>query len=143
MSSGSKSYWNSRGYKRAPLSKDARLIDKIKNGDFDLSYFQTQILQAAAKFENFEKGFLSDFKGSAKDLEEAIGYYRRQNFKKIQRLTEKLVADEEAKLNELRTLLAEEFGQDWWDELSEKCTGGPADLYEMYRKKSQNEKANI
>jgi hypothetical protein len=140
MSSGSKAYWHSRGYKKAPLSKEARLEDRIKNGDFDVSYYQTLINQEKAKIKNVEAEVAAAVRGSERDKEEAVAYYRRKSFRKIQELTEKMFDDETRRLAELRTLLQEEFGHDWWDELIEQCEGGANSLYKLYKNKAQHER---
>lgn len=142
MSSGSNAYWHSRGYKKAPLSTEAKLVDRIKHGDFDVSYYQTLINLEESKYKYTEAAVNLAVRGSDRDREDAIAYHRRQHFKKVQDLKQKMFDDENRKLAELRTLLLEEFGGDWWDELTEKCDGGPIKLYELYKIKSENEKAS-
>lgn len=131
-------YWNSRGYKRAPLSKDSKLVDRIKHGDFDLSYFQKMIERENKEFSKVEKQVEKAVKGSDKDREDAMGYYRRKHFNRVQHLTERLLVDEQKKLAELRTALNEEFGIDIWEDALEECDGGAMDLYNVYRKRAAN-----
>lgn len=135
-STTTKAYWNSRGYKKAPLSRDAKLYDRIKHGDFDVSYYQKLIEEEKANFAK-EEAQLRKTLGHINERDETVSHYRRKHFRKIIQLKEKLMIDEEQKLNELRSALRQEFGHDWWDELSEHCDGGPMQLYEMYKQKSK------
>lgn len=138
MSSNSNRYWNSRGYERAPLAEDATLLAKIRNGDYNLSFYQVLANRTKKEFEKLEAELRSTFNGSDRDWEDLIAVYRRENFVKVQRLLTKAQADEEAKLNSLRTDLNRTFGYDFWDELTEVCPGGPMELYKLYKEKANS-----
>lgn len=139
MSSNSNKYWNSRGYERAPLSDEATLLAKIRNGDYNLSFYQILANRERKDFEKTEAGLKAIFDGSEQDWLDLIGPLRRQNFVKVQRLLEKAHSDEEAKLNKLRTDLLNTFGHDYWEELTSICNGGPMELYKMYKQKANTE----
>lgn len=143
MSKSNSSYWHSRGYKNPPLSESSQLISKIENGDFDRSYFYRLIEKEKSRFKKLESELKENFKGSDAAWQEHIGFYRRRSHAKCQELEERAAADETYKLALLRQRLIEEFGADWWDELTAKCEGGPKELYELYKQKSlTNEKVS-
>jgi hypothetical protein len=138
MSSNSNRYWNNRGYERAPLSEEATLLAKIRNGDFNLSFYQILANRERAEFEKLEAEMRQTFNGSEQDWAEAIGPYRRQSFVKVQRLLERAQIDEETKLNGLRQSLFATFGYDYWEELTQVCSGGPMELYKLYKEKANS-----
>lgn len=139
MSSNSNKYWNSRGYERSPLGDDATLLAKIRNGDFNLSFYQILANREQKEFEKLEAEMRKTFNGSDQDWADIIGPHRRQSFVKRQRLLEKAYVDEATKLNALRQSLLNTFGHDYWDELTEQCSGGPMELYKLYKEKSNAE----
>jgi hypothetical protein len=139
MSSNSNKYWNNRGYERAPLSDEATLLAKIRNGDYNLSFYQILANRERKEFEKSEASMRTNFTGSEQDWDDLIGPYRRESFVKIQRLLEKAQADEETKLNRLRTDLLNTFGYDYWQELTAVCDGGPMELYKLYKQKANTE----
>ena len=141
MSKSKSSYWHSRGYKNAPLAESSSLISKIENGDFDRSYFYKLIEKEKAAYRKLERELREHFTGSDDAWQEHIAFYRRRSHMKCQELEERAAVDETYKLALFRQRLIEEFGADWWDELTVQCDGGPKDLYELYKQKSlTNEK---
>jgi hypothetical protein len=136
MSSNSNKYWNSRGYEKAPLSEEATLLAKIRNGDYNLSFYQILANRERKEFAKTEADMRATFNGSDQDWADLIGPYRRQSFVKTQRFLEKAHIDEETKLNKLRTDLLNTFGHDYWEELTAECSGGPMELYKLYKEKS-------
>lgn len=139
MSTNSNKYWNSRGYEKAPLSSEAPLLAKIRNGDYNLSYYQVMATREKLSFAKTEAELKQHFNGSAQDWEEAIAPYRREHFVKIQALYAKAQADELKKLNDFRTELCQTFGHDYWEELTPLCDGGPMELYKMYKQKANTQ----
>lgn len=138
MSSNSNKYWNNRGYEKAPLSDEATVLAKIRNGDYNLSFYQILANRERKEFAKTEAAMRATFNGSEQDWAELIGPYRRQSFVKVQRLLEKAHVDEETKLNRLRTDLLNTFGHDDWEELTQECSGGPMELYKLYKEKANS-----
>jgi hypothetical protein len=136
MSSNSIKYWNNRGYAKSPLSEEAPLLAKIKNGDYNLSYFEVMANLEKQSFKKIEADLKQYFNGSAQDWEDTIAPYRREHFQKMQSLYSRAHQDELKKLADLRDRLKSEFGLDLWEELTPICEGGPIELYNMYKQKA-------
>lgn len=131
-------YWNNRGYAKKPLPSGAKLAARIKNGEFEVSYYKKLIERENAKFDKLKASIRKVFKGNDREWLEVISPYSKKHHRIVQDLERRMLHDEKVRLNELRQALKHEFGQDWWDELIAECDGA-MELYELYLKKSKED----
>ena len=115
-------WWRQGKKKRLP--QNAHLFDRIKNGDFDYSYYYAQ---AAASRDAYVTTFNQVMKetGTYSMARQAA----RMNNVRAMKLEEEGHKHEFKLLKELRDELRKEFGFDLWDEVMK---AEPMDLEEMY-----------
>jgi hypothetical protein len=116
--------WFTKGKKKR-LPQSAHLFDKIKNGDFDYSYYFTEAEGARKEYSSI---FQRVMKETGDDYAMARDMARMKNVRAL-KLDEEGYKDEQRLLYELRNQLHEEFGFDLWDKMMEE---DPMDLEELY-----------
>lgn len=116
--------WYTKGKKKR-LPQSAHLFDKIKNGDFDYSYYYTEAEEARNEYSSI---FQKVMKETGDDYSMARDAARMKNVRAL-KLDEEGHKDEQRILHELRNELRESFGFDLWDKMMNE---DPMDLEELY-----------
>jgi hypothetical protein len=116
--------WYTKGKKKR-LPQSAHLFDKIKNGDFDYSYYYTEAEEARKEYSSI---FQKVMKETGDDYSMARDAARMKNVRAL-KLDEEGHKDEQRILHELRNELRESFGFDLWDKMMNE---DPMDLEELY-----------
>ena len=132
--------WWTKGRAKKPLSANAPLLLKIRNGDYNYSYMfaeATEMRNTATK--SYEQTY-NNYGGTDERnrIEAALEASRMKRIKAL-KLELEAAIDEEKILWNLRQELKKEFGKDLWDKAMERQRGKGTleDLYEWYRKNSK------
>ena len=129
--------WWTKGRPNKPLSADAPLLLKIRNGDFDYSYMfsEARVVKESAKLasENAYKNY-----GGTDEQNRIEASLEAGRMKRIKALKLEIEADKNEKsiLWKLQSELKKEFGKDLWDKAMERQRGKGTleDLYMWYKK---------
>ncbi len=129
--------WWTKGRPNKPLSADAPLLLKIRNGDFDYSYMfsEARNVKESAKLasENAYKNY-----GGTDEQNRIEASLEAGRMKRIKALKLEIEADKNEKsiLWKLQSELKKEFGKDLWDKALERQRGKGTleDLYMWYKK---------
>ena len=130
--------WYTKGsYRKKPLKSSAPLLLKIQNGDFEYSPF---LREAVDEEENYQNKFNEFMATSMIDdiMDRKVEAHQHSKMRRIasQKLMEKGLEEEHARIHELRKQLEIEFGVDLWDKCLEKQRGKGTteDMYWWYKK---------
>jgi len=129
--------WFTQVKRQRPLSKNAPLLNRIKNGDFEYSpYFSEAEYNrqlAVEEYENVMKySLIEDILQKQQEASESAKMKRARALK----LMEAGVKEENKRLQELKEALNYEFGKDLWKICSEKQRGNGTTeaMYWWYKK---------
>lgn len=132
--------WWTKGRKSKPLSVNAPLLLKIRNGDFNYSYMFNEALEMRQSAQKSYDETYNNYGGTdEKNRKEAALEASRMKRVKAIKLELEAAMDEDRILWKLRQELKQEFGKDLWDKAMERQRGKGTleDLYEWYRKNSK------
>ena len=132
--------WWTKGRAKKPLSANAPLLLKIRNGDYNYSYMfaeATEMRNTATKsYEQTNNNY-----GGTDERNRVEASMEAGRMKRVKALKLELEAwrAEEKILWSLRKELEKEFEKDLWDKAMERQRGKGTleDLYEWYRKNSK------
>jgi hypothetical protein len=130
--------WFTKGkYRKRPLKSKEPLLLRIQNGDFEYSPY---LRESVDEEQNYQKKFDDFMKTSLQQdgPEKQVEAHEYAKMRRIasQKLMEKGLEEEQTRLNELKRLLKEEFGNCLWDSCMEKQRGKGTteDMYWWYKK---------
>jgi hypothetical protein len=126
-------WWRSYEPIAKPLSKKRPLLEKVRNGDFDISPYLLQELFHINELNEMEEEYKHD-PGLFMEKSSIL----RTRIKKLQMDFER---DENEKLNKIKSLFSKQFSNFSEDEVFEEmseCSGGVEELY--YIMKNKNDK---
>lgn len=130
--------WFSKGKTHKPLPKSAHLLDRIRNGDFDLSSYYKEAKQAQKDYQKIYKREYDSHATSDTNVKRVHAHAaaRMRNVARL-KLEEEGMVDEIRILKELRDSLKAEFDADLWDEATspEIGNGTIEDIYVWYKEK--------
>ena len=128
-------WWMNGQKRKKPLGKNAPLLDKIKNGDFDYS----PLFDASKKcrqdselaYELAYKNYIgNDELNRIRAAEDSARMTRVRALK----LLDSADKDEHTRLVDLRTALKNQFKVDLWDKIIEEKPMSLVELYKWYEK---------
>ena len=128
-------WWMNGQKRKKPLGKNAPLLDKIKNGDFDYS----PLFDASKKcrqdselaYELAYKNYIgNDELNRIRAAEDSARMTRVRALK----LLDSADKDEHTRLVDLRTALKNQFKVDLWDKMMEEKPMSLVELYKWYEK---------
>ncbi len=128
-------WWMSGQSRKKPLGKNAPLLDKIKNGDFDYS----PLFDASKKcrqdseiaYELAYKNYIGNDKlNRIRAAEDSARMTRVRALK----LLDSADKDEHTRLVDLRVALKNQFKVDLWDKMMEEKPMSLVELYKWYEK---------
>jgi hypothetical protein len=131
--------WWRRNKKRRTLKKNAPLLLRIENGDFELSQYWDEAnleLDTKQRLTEFEeergKQLGLRYETVRQNVFNATDQYQRR----YNRLFKDFTEDEDRMLDDLRESLKKEFGKDMWDKCMERQRGKGRviDIYYWYKK---------
>jgi hypothetical protein len=131
--------WWRRNKKRRTLKKNAPLLLRIENGDFELSQYWDEAnleLDTKQRLTEFEeergKRLGLRYETVRQNVFNATDQYQRR----YNRLFKDFTEDEDRMLDDLRESLRKEFGKDMWDKCMERQRGKGRviDIYYWYKK---------
>ena len=131
-------WFTSGKYRKRPLKSTSPLLLKIRNGDFEISPFYFEALDAREDYKRMYNEYIQN--SHSKDefviKHEAHQYAKMKNVRAL-KLDEKMHEEEQARLHQFRKELESEFGKDLWDDAHERQRGKGTteDLYWWYKKK--------
>jgi hypothetical protein len=129
--------WWTKGRPNKPLSSDAPLLLKIRNGDFDYSYMFSEAKSVKLSAEEAYLQAYNNYGGTDEKnrKEAALEAGRMKRIKSI-KLELEAFRDEEMILWRLRNELKKEFEKDLWEKAMERQRGKGTleDLYMWYKK---------
>lgn len=129
--------WWTKGRPNKPLSADAPLLLKIRNGDFDYSYMFSEAKSVRKSAEEAYIQAYNNYGGTDERnrKEAALEVGRMKRIKAI-KLELEAFKNEEMILWKLRAELKREFEKDLWDKAMERQRGKGTleDLYMWYKK---------
>ena len=128
--------WWTKGRKNKPLPAHAPIFDKIKNGDYDYSYFFAEADEMKSKAKQAYDETYKNYGGTDEKnrIEVSLDASRMKRLKAI-KLQLEAHKDELNILYKLRKDLQSVFGVDLWDEAVENVDGDLIELYTYYKKK--------
>jgi hypothetical protein len=131
--------WWSKGKKHRKLPKNAPLLSKIKNGDFEVSSYYEEAKQAqrdADRIYNEVYEKMSKFSNDTNAIELDARDASRMRRIAREKLLEAALEEEQRLLGHLKLELEEEFGKDLWEKSMEKQRGKGTteDIYWWYKK---------
>lgn len=130
--------WFSKGKTHKPLPKSAHLLDRIRNGDFELSSYYKEAKQAQKDYQKIYKREYDSHSTSDDNVKRVHAHAaaRMRNVARL-KLEEEGMVDEIHILKELRDSLKGEFDVDLWDEATspEIGNGTIEDIYVWYKEK--------
>lgn len=131
--------WWTYSKKPKKLKKSAPLIDKIRNGDFDLSIYLQDVPLAEQDYkEKYEKAAAEyDTTDEFARHNHAHAQARKRNEARL-KLLENGTEDELKVLTTLRNELEKEFGEDLWDDATSVETGLETveQIYDYYNERT-------
>lgn len=131
--------WHISGKKKEGLKASAPLLLKIRNGDFNLSYY---FGEAEKMRKAYQKQYDTEYKNQTTDetnVKELHAHHKaRMKNVAYLKLMEDAAVDEERILRKLRKELEREFGADYWDEATSVEAGLRTieDVYWKYKELS-------
>lgn len=132
--------WWTKGRAKKPLSANAPLLLKIRNGDYNYSYMFAEAAEMRNTATKSYEQTYNNYGGTDERnrIEAALEASRMKRIKAL-KLELEAAVDEEKILWNLRQELKKEFGKDLWDKAMERQRGKGTleDLYEWYRKNSK------
>jgi hypothetical protein len=132
--------WWTKGRKNKPLSANAPLLLKIRNGDFDYCYMFGEAKEMRdTQYRVYQQAY--DNYGGTDEKNRIQAALEASQMKRLKALKLELEAHKEEQmiLWRLRNEFTKEFGKDLWDKAMERQRGKGTleDLYEWYRKNSK------
>jgi hypothetical protein len=132
--------WWTKGRKNKPLSANAPLLLKIRNGDFDYCYMFGEAKEMRdTQYRVYQQAY--DNYGGTYEKNRIQAALEASQMKRLKALKLELEAHKEEQmiLWRLRNEFTKEFGKDLWDKAMERQRGKGTleDLYEWYRKNSK------
>lgn len=130
--------WWSKGKKHRKLPKNAPLLSKIRNGDFEVSSYYEEAKQAQKDAERiYNKVYeeRSKFSDDTNAIELDARDASRMRRIAREKLLEAALEEEQKLLSQLKLELEEEFGKDLWEKAMERQRGKGTteDLYLWYK----------
>ena len=130
--------WYTQGkYRTKPLKKNAPLLLRIKNGDFEYSPFFLESKDNDKLYDDMFQQYMETSKlQNMNDRRMEAHQFAKMKRIKSQKLMEKGIEEELTRLNELKSELELEFGKNLWDKCLEKQRGKGTteDMYWWYKK---------
>lgn len=116
--------WYSKKQKHKKLPHTKPLLDRIRNGDFDISPILDEVETVTVEYEQLYQKIVDENKDLTTREQHQLARERTQlrNVARL-RLMEEGMKDEISRLVVLKRELQNEFGIDYWDEVTSVETG--------------------